>query len=471
MILLLLACSPSSNPSNPSDTSDTSVEDTAIEDSDCAVLPFYADLDGDGFGDPDSMVEECEAPEGYVEDATDCDDSRADVNPAAVGEVCEDLDCSGGVDSGAQMVPSEIELADVESGLVCVAAGEHAIELEVAGELHIVGAGPETVLVSDGTPFQVSGELVLESATVRGAHRVFDVDEGALSLVDVAVDAADCLDDDDCYGQVIRAQAATVEVDGLSVSGIDISAENDIQGVVLYAWNSQVSMADVDVRELSAESANTLAWMEIRNSTATVDDLRISGTSLHTSGSAVSGFVTRGSDVTFNRLVLAGNTLTAADGAHTYGLFMHGGGDLKVDHADIVGNTLDAYIYSGGFAYVNNWYGSGRLALTNSNVVDLAMGNGTSGEAEAFIVGWSDPVYLAYNNISGVTYPDAWINDDEVDVTEDLSADPLYVDRSGADPAGWDLRLSAGSPSLDAADPAETDEDGSRADIGAYGAE
>ena len=35
---------------------------------------FYQDLDGDGFGDIDSTVVSCEAPEGYVSDAQDCDD-------------------------------------------------------------------------------------------------------------------------------------------------------------------------------------------------------------------------------------------------------------------------------------------------------------------------------------------------------------------------------------------------------------
>ena len=61
---------------------------------------FYADLDGDGHGDPSSSVTECAAPSGYVSGATDCDDSDAGVNPDAV-EVCDgsvDEDCDGDVD-------------------------------------------------------------------------------------------------------------------------------------------------------------------------------------------------------------------------------------------------------------------------------------------------------------------------------------------------------------------------------------
>ncbi len=46
-------------------------------------LAFYADADGDGFGDAASSVEACEAPAGFVGDDTDCDDGDAAVNPGA----------------------------------------------------------------------------------------------------------------------------------------------------------------------------------------------------------------------------------------------------------------------------------------------------------------------------------------------------------------------------------------------------
>ena len=64
------------------------------------LLPWYADADGDGFGDPGTETWSIEAPTGTVADATDCDDARADVNPAAL-ELCDgftDEDCDGLVD-------------------------------------------------------------------------------------------------------------------------------------------------------------------------------------------------------------------------------------------------------------------------------------------------------------------------------------------------------------------------------------
>ena len=65
------------------------------------LLTFYADADGDTFGDINVTVDDCAAPSGYVADSTDCDDADAAVNPAAV-EVCNAIDdnCDGNIDEG-----------------------------------------------------------------------------------------------------------------------------------------------------------------------------------------------------------------------------------------------------------------------------------------------------------------------------------------------------------------------------------
>jgi len=60
---------------------------------------WYADADGDGFGDPGSAFDTCDPPPGYVTDSTDCDDTEASAFPGGV-EVCDeaDNDCDGTVD-------------------------------------------------------------------------------------------------------------------------------------------------------------------------------------------------------------------------------------------------------------------------------------------------------------------------------------------------------------------------------------
>ncbi|MCP4805593.1 MAG: hypothetical protein GY884_09630 [Proteobacteria bacterium] len=63
---------------------------------------YWADADGDVFGDPDSPIVACEPPDDAVTNELDCDDEDAEVNPAAT-EICNgiDDDCDGGVDDDA----------------------------------------------------------------------------------------------------------------------------------------------------------------------------------------------------------------------------------------------------------------------------------------------------------------------------------------------------------------------------------
>ncbi len=68
---------------------------------------WYADADGDGYGDGDSPVSDCSQPTGTVEDSSDCDDGDASVHPG-VNEFCDEIDndCDGLVDA------DDPELAD-----------------------------------------------------------------------------------------------------------------------------------------------------------------------------------------------------------------------------------------------------------------------------------------------------------------------------------------------------------------------
>ncbi|MSP55057.1 MAG: hypothetical protein EXR69_05550 [Myxococcales bacterium] len=61
--------------------------------------PYYADADGDTFGDLAVTQTACTAPEGYVSDSTDCQDDEAAAFPGA-DEQCDGIDnnCDGSVD-------------------------------------------------------------------------------------------------------------------------------------------------------------------------------------------------------------------------------------------------------------------------------------------------------------------------------------------------------------------------------------
>ena len=110
---------------------DTDGDGVPDNDDTCPTVPnpdqqlttFYADTDGDGFGDPTTALNACEEPLGYVSNADDCNDGNAGVNPRAT-EVCDGIDnnCDGRIDEGLDCTPTnastfwlEAECAEVGS--------------------------------------------------------------------------------------------------------------------------------------------------------------------------------------------------------------------------------------------------------------------------------------------------------------------------------------------------------------------
>jgi hypothetical protein len=65
---------------------------------------WYADTDGDGYGDASSSSTECFMPPGFSANGDDCDDSDPATNPGAY-EVCDTLDnnCDGSVDENTAL--------------------------------------------------------------------------------------------------------------------------------------------------------------------------------------------------------------------------------------------------------------------------------------------------------------------------------------------------------------------------------
>lgn len=84
---------------------------------------YYQDLDGDGYGNQASSTTATTQPEGYVSNATDCNDSEAAVSPVAT-EIYDEIDnnCDGSTDEGFSTFYQDADGDDYGNPAVTVVA-------------------------------------------------------------------------------------------------------------------------------------------------------------------------------------------------------------------------------------------------------------------------------------------------------------------------------------------------------------
>lgn len=104
---------------------------------------WYADADGDGFGAEAYTLTDCEAPEGYVAQAGDCDDSSAEVNPAT-----EEL-CNGADDNCDDLIDDGFDL-DGDGVTRCCEPGDYALYYPQTGPAPITAIEGRRMPVSNG---------------------------------------------------------------------------------------------------------------------------------------------------------------------------------------------------------------------------------------------------------------------------------------------------------------------------------
>jgi len=101
----------------------------------CDERPWYRDADGDGWGDIDDSISDCEAPAGFAERHGDCDDGDAAVHPGA-------FEWRDGVDSDCDGVVDHILLDAVDAVLLGELDGDQAgVSVAFVGDIDGDGRG------------------------------------------------------------------------------------------------------------------------------------------------------------------------------------------------------------------------------------------------------------------------------------------------------------------------------------------
>jgi hypothetical protein len=125
--------------------------DGVVDDGALDAQAWYADDDGDGFGDPQRQQLACRQPSGWVGDDRDCDDDDPSVHPEAE-EASDgvDNDCDGSVDElGGQDIGTygALEVDNASDWWTGGSSGASAGGA-VAGGLDLTGDGTDDLLLS-----------------------------------------------------------------------------------------------------------------------------------------------------------------------------------------------------------------------------------------------------------------------------------------------------------------------------------
>jgi hypothetical protein len=219
---------------------------------------YYADTDGDGYGDPATGLHACELPADRVLDDADCDDTNALAYPLA-DEVCDhaDNDCDGLVDIADDgVLDLQTYYADADGDGVgddsvalvdCFApAGFVSVGGDCDDDDPIVGASPNYYVDSDGdgygagTSFQSCSptpDLVLVDGDCKAARQT--VNPGAAETCDGHDNNCDDLVDDDDPMLVATTWYADADGDGYGDASTSVTACDAIDGYLLDATDCQ----------------------------------------------------------------------------------------------------------------------------------------------------------------------------------------------------------------------------------------
>lgn len=360
------------------------------------------------------------------------------------------------------------------------------------------GGGPEFRLID----VESTGDLTLDGVTVRGGQLTFTasrnggagirvIGAGKLSLVNAVVTGNTCLGGI-CFGGGIFVQDDDAPVVTLVDSEVSHNVAESGGGIGLNHNNQTLQLTRTTIREnsgmegggIGAFGADTITitdsliignsvsspgiqggalgggLLDVSGATWTISGTTITGnsatganvntaaTNIYGGGMAENG----GATITIVNSTITGNSLSNTEGGRVAGagLFSEGGGDWTLNNVTIAGNTITAPNGTGGGMEATR----GTFTLRNS----IVHGNTAAANPDCSALGTSmiGPIFDSFvlstgHNIVGNTTGCSGF----VATTGDqVGVDPLLGPLAANGGPTQTMALLAGSPALDAGDPA-----------------
>jgi hypothetical protein len=256
---------------------------------------FYADVDSDGYGDPASSAQACDAGSGWTDDMTDCDDSATggEINPWAT-EVCDGVDNDCDDDGSGAGVDEEVTLSgytdadgdtygdpDTEEWVCDLEAAGLVADMTDCDDTAETGAGinPGAEEVCDGADNDCDdtgdGEGIDEDDATDAGTWYMDADEdeyGDPETSSVACEApdgyiADMTDCDDTLETGVGVNPGAEEV----CDGIDNDCDDDETGAGIDEEVKTAGYTDADADGYGDPA--TEAWVCDLDEAGLVDDM------------------------------------------------------------------------------------------------------------------------------------------------------------------------------------------------------
>ena len=388
------------------DDSDSAVNPAATEvcdgiDNDCEgnadgadavdANTYYADLDGDSYGDPTNTQAACSQPSGYVVDSTDCDDDNDAVYLGAT-EVCGDgeiNDCGSTAEDALTTcgLGPELDLAGADAILLGTDGGDEAgYDLDGAGDVD-----------GDGLPDLLVGSAYQDGADTNAgvAYIVTATPSGSASLGSVATPLWGVAAED--YAGESVAGAGDVNGDGYDdflvgargTDGVDSSAGSAY--LVLGPVSAEASLATA--AELTGVARGDYAGWAVGGAGDVdgdgYDDVLVGAVAEDSGGTSAGAAYLMLGPVTAGSLSTADLTLTGASSGDKAGWSVDSAGDTDGDGLDdiIVGAPYnDGVDTDTGAAYVL----LGSSVATSGGTASISTADATlEGQSWDELAGWA----------------------------------------------------------------------------------